>query len=83
MDTWTREMHKGVLLPMPSFSPDLFSLPAGGEAFHFSFLSLFRLYVRLFLNSFGIQDSVSSVITITYFPPFLLLPCIAGRPIES
>ncbi|KAF8921608.1 hypothetical protein CPB85DRAFT_1489996 [Mucidula mucida] len=33
---------------------------AGGEAFHFSFLSLFRLYVRLFLNSFGIQDSVSS-----------------------
>lgn len=33
---------------------------AGGESFHFSFLSLFRLYIRLFLNSFGIQDSVAS-----------------------
>ncbi|KAJ6455859.1 fungal-specific transcription factor domain-containing protein [Mycena sanguinolenta] len=32
---------------------------AGGESFHFSFLSLFRLHVRLFLNSFGIQDSLS------------------------
>ncbi|KAJ7109106.1 fungal-specific transcription factor domain-containing protein [Mycena epipterygia] len=33
---------------------------AGGESFHFSFLSLFRLHVRLFLNSFGIQASMSS-----------------------
>ncbi|KAK7440278.1 hypothetical protein VKT23_017218 [Stygiomarasmius scandens] len=33
---------------------------AGGETFHFSFLSFFRLYVRLFTNSFGIQDSMSS-----------------------
>ncbi|KAJ7098180.1 fungal-specific transcription factor domain-containing protein [Mycena belliarum] len=32
---------------------------AGGESFHLSFLSLFRLHVRLFLNSFGIQDSMS------------------------
>ncbi|CAK5279529.1 unnamed protein product [Mycena citricolor] len=32
---------------------------AGGETFHFSFLNLFRLHVRLFLNSFGIQDSIS------------------------
>ncbi|KAJ7694084.1 fungal-specific transcription factor domain-containing protein [Mycena rosella] len=32
---------------------------AGGESFHFSFLSLFRLHVRLFLNSFGIQASMS------------------------
>ncbi|KAK7023786.1 Zn(2)-C6 fungal-type domain-containing protein [Favolaschia claudopus] len=32
---------------------------AGGESFHFSFLSLFRLHVRLFLNSFGIQASLS------------------------
>ncbi|CAA7270167.1 unnamed protein product [Cyclocybe aegerita] len=31
---------------------------AGGEKFHFSFLSFFRLYVRLFLNSFGIQASL-------------------------
>ncbi|KAF5372913.1 hypothetical protein D9758_001761 [Tetrapyrgos nigripes] len=33
---------------------------AGGEKFHLSFLSFFRLYVRLFTNSFGIQDSMSS-----------------------
>ncbi|EIN07589.1 hypothetical protein PUNSTDRAFT_126610 [Punctularia strigosozonata HHB-11173 SS5] len=32
---------------------------AGGESFHFSILSFFRLHVRLFLNSFGIQASMS------------------------
>ncbi|KZT28631.1 hypothetical protein NEOLEDRAFT_1129473 [Neolentinus lepideus HHB14362 ss-1] len=32
---------------------------AGGEKFHFSFLGFFRLHVRLFLNSFGIQASMS------------------------
>ncbi|KAF5386973.1 hypothetical protein D9615_001775 [Tricholomella constricta] len=32
---------------------------AGGEKFHSSFLSFFRLYVRLFLNSFGIQAAIS------------------------
>ncbi|KAJ7285568.1 fungal-specific transcription factor domain-containing protein [Mycena rebaudengoi] len=32
---------------------------AGGESFHFSVLSFFRLHVRLFLNSFGIQASMS------------------------
>ncbi|KAJ2917594.1 hypothetical protein MD484_g2758, partial [Candolleomyces efflorescens] len=31
---------------------------AKGETFHLSFLSFFRLYVRLFLNSFGIQASL-------------------------
>ncbi|KAF8964131.1 fungal-specific transcription factor domain-containing protein [Flammula alnicola] len=31
---------------------------ARGEKFHFSFLSFFRLHVRLFLNSFGIQSSM-------------------------
>ncbi|KAF9475325.1 hypothetical protein BDN70DRAFT_257801 [Pholiota conissans] len=31
---------------------------AGGEKFHFAFLSFFRLHVRLFLNSFGIQSSM-------------------------
>jgi hypothetical protein len=31
---------------------------AHGEPFHYSLLSLFRLYVRLFLNSFGIQASI-------------------------
>ncbi|KAJ8078494.1 hypothetical protein PM082_012776 [Marasmius tenuissimus] len=29
---------------------------AGGETFHFAFLSLFRLYIRLFTNSFGVED---------------------------
>ncbi|KAA1479725.1 hypothetical protein DENSPDRAFT_846342 [Dentipellis sp. KUC8613] len=32
---------------------------ANGELFHFAFLSFFRLHVRLFLNSFGIQASMS------------------------
>ncbi|RDB24029.1 Protein priB [Hypsizygus marmoreus] len=32
---------------------------AGGEKFHTSFLSFFRLYVRLFMNSFGIQAAMS------------------------
>ncbi|KAJ3849259.1 fungal-specific transcription factor domain-containing protein [Lentinula lateritia] len=30
---------------------------AGGGAFHFSFLSLFRLYVRLFTNSLALRES--------------------------
>lgn len=33
---------------------------ANGEKFHFAFLSFFRLYVRLFLNSFGINGPLSS-----------------------
>ncbi|THH20938.1 hypothetical protein EW146_g495 [Bondarzewia mesenterica] len=32
---------------------------ANGESFHFAFLRFFRLYVRLFLNSFGVQASMS------------------------
>ncbi|KAL0947230.1 hypothetical protein HGRIS_013347 [Hohenbuehelia grisea] len=32
---------------------------ANGESFHFSFLRLFRLGVRLFLNSFGLTNSMS------------------------
>ncbi|KAI9510384.1 fungal-specific transcription factor domain-containing protein [Russula earlei] len=32
---------------------------ANGETFHMSFLSFFRLHVRLFLNSFGIQAAMS------------------------
>ncbi|KAL1743295.1 fungal-specific transcription factor domain-containing protein [Schizophyllum fasciatum] len=31
---------------------------ASGAPFHFSFLNFFRLYVRLFLNSFGLQESM-------------------------
>ncbi|KAJ7582453.1 fungal-specific transcription factor domain-containing protein [Mycena floridula] len=33
---------------------------ASGEPFHFAFLSYFRLYVRLFLNSFGVHGHISS-----------------------
>lgn len=32
---------------------------AGGETFHFAFLSVFRLHVRLFTNSFGVANSIS------------------------
>ncbi|KAI0933727.1 hypothetical protein AcV5_005800 [Taiwanofungus camphoratus] len=32
---------------------------AHGESFHFAFLRLFQLYVRLFLNSFGLNSSNS------------------------
>jgi len=32
---------------------------ANGESFHMSFLSFFRLHVRLFLNSFGIHAAMS------------------------
>ncbi|KZV67951.1 hypothetical protein PENSPDRAFT_583137 [Peniophora sp. CONT] len=34
---------------------------ANGERFHMEFLKFFRLYVRLFLNSFGIQGSMASM----------------------
>lgn len=34
---------------------------ANGESFHMSFLSFFRLHVRLFLNSFGIQAAMYPV----------------------
>ncbi|ESK88420.1 prib protein [Moniliophthora roreri MCA 2997] len=32
---------------------------AGGDNFHYSFLTFFRLYVRLFTNSFGVEASIS------------------------
>ncbi|KIY51142.1 hypothetical protein FISHEDRAFT_38437, partial [Fistulina hepatica ATCC 64428] len=31
---------------------------ANGQRFHISFISIFRLYVRVFLNSFGIHESM-------------------------
>ena len=34
---------------------------ANGETFHMAFLRIFRLYVRLFLNSFGVRASMSNV----------------------
>jgi hypothetical protein len=37
------------------------SFPAGGDKFHLSFLTFFRLHVRLFLNSFGIHPSMLPV----------------------
>ncbi|TDL25071.1 hypothetical protein BD410DRAFT_718510 [Rickenella mellea] len=33
---------------------------ANGHLFHFSFLQFFSLYVRLFLNSYGIQNSMTN-----------------------
>ncbi|KDN51824.1 hypothetical protein RSAG8_00373, partial [Rhizoctonia solani AG-8 WAC10335] len=33
---------------------------AGGQMFHFSMLTFFRLHVRLFLNSFGLQSAMAS-----------------------
>ena len=35
-----------------------FALVAEGQSFHNSTLSFFRLHVRLFLNSFGLQSSM-------------------------
>jgi hypothetical protein len=35
-----------------------FDLVAEGQSFHSSTLSFFRLHVRLFLNSFGLQSSM-------------------------
>jgi len=32
---------------------------AGGDQFHYAFLNLFRLHIRLFLNSFALQASMS------------------------
>ncbi|TCD70326.1 hypothetical protein EIP91_003955 [Steccherinum ochraceum] len=32
---------------------------AGGDKFHYAILNLFRLHIRLFLNSFGVQASMS------------------------
>ena len=45
---------------------------ANGEKFHFAFLRFFRLYVRLFLNSFGIQASMTSVRPLSPLSPLAL-----------
>lgn len=37
---------------------------AGGEKFHLAFLNIFRLHVRLFLNSFGFQNAMSTSLPI-------------------
>ena len=62
-DTWQHEMQRGTYLSH-SLAAARGLTPAhaaGGEKFHFAFMSFFRLYVRLFLNSFGINGSPSSV----------------------
>ncbi|KAF8892684.1 fungal-specific transcription factor domain-containing protein [Infundibulicybe gibba] len=51
---------------------------AGGEKFHFSFLSLFRLYVKLFLNSFGVQSSMSTSSRINPSLPALTMCCTSA-----
>jgi hypothetical protein len=59
-DTWQREMQRGMcLIAYQVWVTHVES--AGGESFHFSFLRFFRLHVKLFLNSFGIQASMSPV----------------------
>jgi hypothetical protein len=60
MDTWEREMQRGMVLDTGSVYL-VHSSTAGGESFHFSILHFFRLHVRLFLNSFGIQAAISPV----------------------
>ncbi|KAK7692426.1 hypothetical protein QCA50_004051 [Cerrena zonata] len=37
---------------------------AGGDKFHMAFLNIFRLHVRLFLNSFGFQNAMSTTLPI-------------------
>ena len=57
-------MVQGAFFKGPTLSVSPYTLNlhlAKGETFHFSFLSFFRLYVRLFLNSFGIQASLLPV----------------------
>ena len=56
--------------PTRFISAVLMFMTANGEKFHFAFLSFFRLYVRLFLNSFGIQASMVPVSksSVTYRP---------------
>jgi hypothetical protein len=68
MDNWQTEMQRGRSRPHLNTDALLtINPPAGGETFHFSFLSLFRLHVRLFLNSFGIQASLAPVRPIYYY----------------
>lgn len=60
-EQWKGHMQRGQLQPSVQqfFSKRIFI--AHGESFHESFLSLFSLYVRLFLNSFGIQAAMQPV----------------------
>jgi hypothetical protein len=61
MDTWEFQMKRGTFLTQSPLSFIYVLVVAHGEPFHYSLLSLFRLYVRLFLNSFGIQASIHPV----------------------
>lgn len=61
MDNWENQMKRGIYWISLHFQVTDVSLVAHGEPFHYSFLSLFCLYVRLFLNSFGIQAAMQPV----------------------
>jgi len=65
-DVWRQETEKGLqnLLLFILFIIFSTPFPAGGDKFHLSFLTFFRLHVRLFLNSFGIHPSMLPVSTI-------------------
>ena len=61
MRGWRAEMVKGESFFDSAIDGMTYVYLAKGETFHLSFLSFFRLYVRLFLNSFGIQASLIPV----------------------
>jgi len=51
----------------------------GGETFHRYFLTFFRLYVRIFLNSFAIQSSMPFVSATFEISTWLLLMAFQGN----
>lgn len=62
-ETWQREMQRGdsFLTSIQCLTYTKTCYAASGESFHHAFLNLFRLYVRVFLNSFGIQAYMGGV----------------------
>lgn len=61
-DYWRAEMDKGLLFfAAVRNEVSLTHYTARGEKFHYKFLTFFRLHVRLFLNSFGIQAALHPV----------------------
>jgi len=83
-ETWRTEMERGSssLLP-PAASLILALHTAGGESFHTSFLALFRLYVRLFLNSFGIHASMLPVGILPSLSPLPQFDPVSDREVAK